>query len=172
VYDDTGRPAISLEHDFRGLTPVQRVASVESEDNGGVGGAFRRAISRVSSIVSPKPLEAAPVFQEDCTAETTAFLAAQAAVIFTYANLAAKIAACAFTGGIVCPAVVTATAAAAAAMLAANALLDDCYSPGNPALPNQGSGVGDYTGGCYWIDWYISYDNGATWEYLDTEYYC
>lgn len=132
--------------------------------------------SGLANLVLPDALHAATVSDEEeaCTAEKMFLASAIAWEVAAAIGLWTAAAACVGTL-IGCVAFLGAQANWVAADLAVAAsliALQNCLYPPPPKIISTGGGGegGNYS--CWDINWYISYDDGITWSWLETEQRC
>lgn len=179
LFGADGRPERVIESDFRGMTgsKARRVSAMDRM----LGGAGRLAAG-LGSLVGPTPLCA----QNNCDAEQLAWSQAYDAFNQADWDLQEAYRKCSATSGQYPPPdpdpcgqpLLDAQAAYDQAnwnLIVARHNLDQCHFAPPPPPPGGGGGGGggeDDGMTCYRIDWYVSWDDGKTWEYLDSEYYC
>ena len=179
IFGENGLPVAVTESD---LTALQTASVARPGREAELTDGFRRVGGSLSRLVRPDVLYAATLDSSEegrCLVESLNVAGAAAAQLAADVALGAAIAAC--VGTIIsCPAVVAAslTVAASAAFYLAKVIeWDRCMNPpptiktiaggGGGGLPNGGNGEG-----CSEITWEISYDDGATWQYLSTQIVC
>jgi hypothetical protein len=182
IFGKDGRPSVVTENDFGAL----QTASVAMPGTAAVlADGFRRVGGSLSKLIQPDALYAASTAGDDderCWKERLAVAGAAAAQLAADVTLGIASAACAASGGLLCPAVVAAAlgvTATAVNYLIKVAEYDDCMSRSQPIISSRWGGSGGGGGGgtddggqCNTIIWEISYDGGATWQYYDTQSTC
>jgi hypothetical protein len=189
VFGAGGWPRTLVATDFRGMadTKERQVSALDRM----LGGTARLA-GGVASLVGPAPLCA----QGTCDAEAHAWMQAVEAENQAYWAMQDAQAACEASAHLVprpdpdpcgdpLQNAINAYNQAGWAKFAAWVAWDTCQMP--PPGPCDRGCPGDGGGDpppdddddrdkdnedCYWVDWYISWDDGATWEYWGSEYYC
>ncbi len=130
----------------------------------------------LGTLVLPDVLRAATVTDDDagpCTNKQLVFASTVLAEGVAAGALAAAVAAC-VTTIFSCPLYWVAQAAwvgADLAFVAAWNELQECLHP-PPKVIATGGGGGESGYSCWTIDWWISYDDGVTWGWLDSEEQC
>jgi len=179
IFGKDGKPSVITEDNFAAM----QTASVAIPGTAAVlADGFRRVGGSLSRLIQPDALYAASLTDEDeerCWKERLAVAGAAGTQIAADIALGIAITACAATGGVLCPAVIAASIAAAAA--AVNYLIkvadyDACMSRPEPIISVAGGGGGGGGGGegkgCYDVDWEVSYDGGWSWSYYGTQRVC
>jgi hypothetical protein len=177
IFGKDGKPSVVTEDNFAAL----QTASVAMPGTAAaLADGFRRVGGSLSRLIQPDVLYAASLTEEDdegCWRQRLAVIGAAGTQLAADIALGIAITACAASGGVLCPAVIAASIAAAAA--AVNYLIkvaeyDDCMSRADPIVSARGGGGGGSEGGngCYDVVWEISYDGGWSWSYYDTQQVC
>lgn len=175
LFDSLGQVAAVAVNDFR-ATRTHRVGS--AEDRAGQLGALASAVgSKVANLFTPQALFAAEEDEANCFREKMAVTVAEIGWSLALAGVIAAAGACATTI-ITCPGLIQAHIALGLADIAlgiAFANLYVCQNPPPPPPPPPPANGGGGDGGgqnCRWVVWEISYNDGATWEFLDEQYVC
>lgn len=170
-YDSTGRQDAVITTDLSALEPgagLEQSASASDKLRAGA----RQIACKLAAIALPSPLSASTMV-DACESQRNYVTYASIGVVLAYGAYVAAQASCVASGGIFCPTVIAALSAlglAEAILAQASADLAACLAANSlPSNPPPGAGGG---GGCYQIDWYVSYDGGATWTYLYSTIQC
>lgn len=176
LFGADGRPEKVIATDFRGVADATapQVSALDRVLHG--AGSLAGGLA---SLVGPTPLCA----QAGCVEEQLAWGQAHDALWYAEQALQQAYAACEATASEVprpypdpCgDPVYNAQVAynqASWNLFAAQVNLDQCYA--TPPPPPGGGGGGGGGGGqnCYWVDWYVSFDDGASWQWFESDYYC
>lgn len=160
-YNDAGQISTTSQHSLSEvLSRLPEKSGLDSASN-----LSPSSLTGCESQIIPTP----ECEQAACFAERAAV--AGAFVLFTSAELALGVALAGCAVGATCPAVIAAYATltgAALALSAAQMVLEDCLSSSSGGGGDPGGGLPNCT--TYIIE--VSYDNGVTWEYLDTVTVC